>query len=90
MPTLREALNAARTKAARAVVLDFTDVTFVDSSGLRELLGAHSAFRDEDKALVLAALQPAVVRLLELTGATAAFVTVPTLEAALTRLAGQP
>jgi len=89
-PSLREHLDAARLKATRGVVLDCAEVTFVDSSGLRELLGARTALRDAGKTLVLAALQPAVVRLLELTGASAALATAPTLERALTQLDAQP
>ena len=89
-PALREQLQAARVAARRGVVLDLAQVTFVDSSGLRELLLARAAFGEEGKALVLAALQPAVIRLLELTGATDALDTAPSLERALTLLAEQP
>ena len=89
-PALREHLEAARQAAARGVVLDFAEVTFVDSSGLRELLLARTALRAEGKGLVLVALQPAVVRLFELTGATEAIRSAPTLERALTLLAERP
>jgi anti-sigma B factor antagonist len=87
---LREALDAARSAADQGVVLDIAEVTFVDSSGLRELLRAHGAFAEDGKALVVIGLQPPVVRLLELTGATDLLLTAPTLERALTLLAGQP
>jgi anti-sigma B factor antagonist len=86
-PALREQLEAARAEHVRGVVLDCADVTFVDSSGLRELLRATSAYRDDGKALVLAALQPAVIRLLELTRATDSIVVAPTLERAVERAA---
>jgi anti-anti-sigma factor len=89
-PVLREQLDAARAAADRGVVCDFSGVTFVDSSGLRELLRASAAFRADGKAFTLAGLQPAVIRLLELTGATDAIDTSPTLERALTQLAEQP
>ena len=87
---LREQLDAAQSAAGQGVVLDLAEVTFVDSSGLRELLRAHGAFAADGKAFVLAGLQPPVIRLLELTGATDLLVTAPTLERALTRLAEQP
>jgi anti-anti-sigma factor len=90
VPTLQEQLEAARERAPRGVVLDFAGVTFVDSSGLRELLRARAAFRDDGKGFALAAPQPAVIRLFELTGATSAIATAPTLERALTLLAEQP
>jgi len=86
-PALREQLESARAADVRGVVLDLSDVTFVDSSGLRELLRATSAFRADGKALVLAALQPAVARLLELTRATDAVTVAPTVERALERAA---
>ena len=89
-PSLREQLDKARAAAARGVVCDFSGVTFVDSSGLRELLRASAAFREDGKAFALAGLQPAVIRLLELTGATDAIDTAPTLKRALTLLAAQP
>ncbi len=90
VPALHEQLEAARGAADRGVVLDCAGVTFVDSSGLRELLRARTTFGADGKALVLASLQPAVVRLFELTGATQAIRTAPTLERALTLLAEQP
>jgi anti-anti-sigma factor len=86
-PALREQLEAARTSGVRGVVLDLTEVTFVDSSGLRELLRASSAYREDGMSLVLAGLQPAVVRLLELTRATDALTVAPTLERAVERAA---
>ena len=87
---LREQLEAARTTAERGVVCDFSAVTFVDSSALRELLRASMAFREDGKAFALAAPQPAVIRLLELTGVTEAIETAPTLERALRLLAARP
>jgi anti-anti-sigma factor len=87
---LRERLQVARAAADRGVVCDFSDVTFVDSSGLRELLRASTAFREEGKAFALAAPQPAVIRLLELTGVTEAISTAPTLDRALRLLAERP
>ena len=87
---LREQLDAAKATADRGVVLDLAEVTFVDSAGLRELLRAHQALAAERKGLVLIGLQPAVIRLLELTGATDMLVTAPTLQRGLTLLAEQP
>jgi anti-sigma B factor antagonist len=87
---LREQLEAARAVADRGVVCDFSAVTFVDSSGLRELLRASTAFREEGKAFALAAPQPSVIRLFELTGVTEAITSAPTLERALRLLAERP
>jgi anti-sigma B factor antagonist len=86
-PTLREQLEAARGTDVRGVVLDLAAVTFVDSSGLRELLRASSAYREAGMSLVLAALPPTVVRLFELTRATDAIAVAPTVESAVERAA---
>jgi anti-anti-sigma factor len=51
------------------VVLDASEMTFLDSSGLRILLLAGSRASTTGGAFRLAAPQPAVQRVLELTGA---------------------
>jgi anti-anti-sigma factor len=86
VPELREQLTEAGRVAARAVVLDMVEVTFVDSSALRELLRAHSALRDAGRDLVLAGVGPPVARLFELTRTTGILSLVPSVEQALTRL----
>jgi anti-anti-sigma factor len=51
----------------RGVVLDLTEVTFVDSSMLRELLRAGAELARYETTLVLAAVPVAVRRLFDLT-----------------------
>lgn len=85
-PALRERLADARTAATRGVVLDLEEVTFVDSSALRELLRADAALSADGVPLVLVGLRPPVDRLLELTRTAGMFTTAPTVEAALGRL----
>jgi anti-anti-sigma factor len=87
-PAIRERLADARTTGARGVVLDMAEVTFLDSSALRELLRADAALRTDGVALVLATVRPPVERLLELTNTTGMLTVAPTLEAALQRAAG--
>jgi anti-anti-sigma factor len=62
-------IAAGNREGVRTVVLDLAEVAFMDSSMLKELLRAHAEMPGR---LVLAGLQPAVARLLELTR-TAAF-----------------
>jgi anti-anti-sigma factor len=62
-----------------------TEVTFVDSSALRELLRAARDFRVAGRPFVLAGVQPTVARLLELTQTTDAFAHTATVEQALAR-----
>jgi anti-sigma B factor antagonist len=87
-PVLRERLADAQAAGARGVVLDMAEVTFLDSSALRELLSAEAALRAAGASLVLATVRPPVERLLELTRTTGMLHVAPTLEAALQRAAG--
>jgi anti-sigma B factor antagonist len=86
-PAIRERLAAARGAGARAIVLDMAEVTFVDSSVLRELLRAESAQDGDSVPLLLAALRAPVARLLELTQTTGLLTVVPTVDEALRRAA---
>ena len=86
-PALREHAQAARAAGARGLVLDMAEVTFVDSSALRELLRASAACDADGVAFVLASLQPAVGRLLELTRTTDALALASTVEQAVERAA---
>jgi anti-sigma B factor antagonist len=90
VPSLREQIESALDRAPRGVVLDLGEVTFVDSSGLRELLRARTAYGDAGKGFALAAPQPPVIRLFELTGVTNAIISAPTVERAIRLLDGKP
>lgn len=87
-PATRERLERARARRPRGVVLDLAEVTFADSSALRELLRANAALGADGALLVLAATPPIVERLLTLTRAHELLELAPTVEHALDRLAG--
>jgi anti-sigma B factor antagonist len=55
------------------VVIDLRAVTFIDSSGLRSLLGASRRAQDREATVVLRAVGPEVARLLDITGTTRMF-----------------
>lgn len=57
----------------RAVVIDLSAVTFIDSSGLTSLLHGFKQADERGSAFSLRAPSPAVRRLLELTGQTERF-----------------
>jgi anti-sigma B factor antagonist len=86
-PAMREHLDRACAGGARVVVLDLAEVTFLDSSALRELLRADAALRARGAHLLLAAVPAGVARLLELTRTTGMLTAAPTLEAALEQAA---
>jgi anti-anti-sigma factor len=66
-----------------SLVADIDEVTFMDSTMLRELLRAHRDLSAAGRRFILAAPQPAVRRLLELTGTSGLFTVSQTREDAL-------
>lgn len=58
----------------RPLVIDLDDVSFIDSSGLRSLLGASRRARSRGAEVVLRSVGPEVARLLDITGTTSQFV----------------
>jgi anti-anti-sigma factor len=68
-PELRERLANAAAERPRGVVLDMSELTFADSSALRELLRADGDLAAIGGTLVLASLPATFLRVLELTRA---------------------
>ncbi len=66
--------------AGQEVVLDLRGVEFMDSAGLKVLLNQRSRLEDSGGALRLVVGQGAVIRLLELTNVSDAFVIGQTIE----------
>lgn len=54
--------------AEKRVVLDLSECGFIDSSGLRTLLGARSAAESAGGALVLVVSDPGLLRVFEVVG----------------------
>ena len=50
------------------VVLDFSDVTFIDSTGLTVLLDAHRTLGDQNRTLAVANARPHILRVFAVTG----------------------
>lgn len=65
---LLERALATLDSTVEALVLDMTDVSFIDSSGLRTLIQARQLFRDEPSSVTIRGAQTSTTRLLELTG----------------------
>ncbi len=65
---LRAALHEAVGGSARLVVVDLTDVTFIDSSGLGALVGAHRRMLEAGGVLRVVRPPQTVGRAFELTG----------------------
>ena len=66
-PDLADVCLSVHGQGARDLVIDLTDTTFLDSSGLRALIEAHRLFSDGGNLALANASEP-VRRLLEITG----------------------
>ena len=67
---LERELDRVQSSRSRRLVLDLSELTFMDLSGLRVIIAAHRQAERGGKTLVLAHVRPAIMRLLELTRAT--------------------
>lgn len=72
-PDLADLCRSLRARGARDVVIDLTDTSFLDSSGLRALVDAHLLFRDIGGNLRLSHPSDPVKRLFDITGLTGYF-----------------
>jgi anti-sigma B factor antagonist len=69
-PQLLDALAALVAGDKRLVLVDLSALSYLDVAGTRALLAARTALADHGRSLALAAPQPIVSRMLELTRAS--------------------
>jgi len=86
LTTLFPFQNAIRSKSSRSLVIDFTDVPYVDSAGIGALVGAHVTHSKEGRSLALVGVSDRVRNALKVTRVDTFFHFYPTLEGALQRL----
>ena len=65
--TISDPIKRLATSGPSTIVLDFERVTFIDSTGLGALLAADRSLRASGRCLVLRAVAPRVLRLLQVT-----------------------
>jgi anti-sigma B factor antagonist len=72
-------------QGTHAVIVDLSEVTFLDSTGLSVLVAGWKRFSDEDKPteLRLVVVRPVIERVLEVTGLAQVFPIFSTLEEAV-------
>lgn len=80
---LRELADAALAEDPRALIVAVEDVTFLDSTVLRELLRLDRRGADQEALVVLAGVCPPLERLLELTSLTGVLTRTPDVSSAL-------
>ncbi len=67
-PALREQIDEVTADSTRTLVLDVSGLRFIDSSGLRVIIGAHKDMTARSGRLVLRAPTDTTRRLLDITG----------------------
>ena len=82
-PTLRAALLEAADHAGHLLVVDLSQLDFLDSTGLGALIGAHKRASESDGSVRLVAQEGQILRLLRITGLLDVFQVYPNIDAAL-------
>lgn len=72
-PDFRRELQALIDVDSTRVVVDFSAVDFIDSSGLGVLVGALKRMRERDGEIVLRGLTPSTKKVFDITGLTDLF-----------------
>ena len=84
----KDAMRVQTDGAIGTVILDLSQVEFIDSSGLGAIVAALK-HPGQDKQLALAGLTPTVARFFQLTRMDSVFSLYPTLDGALTALGNE-
>ena len=77
-----------REEPAELVILDFSEVPYVDSAGLGLLVSAHVSRQKSGHKMILSGINPRVQRLFEVTRVADLFLIFPTPEEAIDALGG--
>lgn len=75
--------NAVRNEFAPVVILDLTEVPYIDSAGLGSLVSAYITCHKAGQQVVLTGINPRILRLFEITRVESLFLMFPTLDDAL-------
>jgi anti-sigma B factor antagonist len=82
-PTVRAALTSASERGGHQLIVDLTQVDFLDSTGLGALIGGQRRAREFGGEVRLVAKEGQILRLLRITGLLKVFSVYPTLEDAV-------
>lgn len=72
-PTVRAALSDANEKGCKDLIVDLTELEFLDSTGLGVLIGAHRRAAERGGAFRLIVVDGPISRLLNITGLIGVF-----------------
>jgi anti-sigma B factor antagonist len=87
-PEFKQRVMAPIAAGVERLIVDLTDTTFVDSSSLGVLIGAHRRLKSRGGILVVACGAEAIVKTFRITGLDSVFRVVDSVEAALGERAG--
>lgn len=65
-PGFKQTLDRSWAESIREVVIDFSEVEFIDSSGIGALLGVQKRLHSESLPVVISGAKPNVVSVIEL------------------------
>ena len=82
-PELRQRVSAPIEAGVATVIVDLTATTFIDSSSLGVLIGAHRELEQDDRRLVVVCENPAIVKTFKITGLDGVLALVPTMADAM-------
>ena len=83
VPLLERELEREAVRSAAAVVLDLSELEFMDSTGLRSLLSAQAGAGERDQGFAVTQSSEQVSRLLSMTGVAAQLQIIASADAAL-------
>jgi anti-sigma B factor antagonist len=87
-PEFKQRVTAPIAAGAERVVIDLTETTFVDSSSLGVLIGAHRRLKSLGGRLVIVCDTDAILKTFRITGLDGVFTLVSTVDAALDESTG--
>ena len=89
-PALIQAVDNQIADGTRRLAIDLHSLPMINSAALGYLIGAGQEMASKDGELALCCLQPAITRILEMTGLDATFPAFETVDEAVTYLGGDP
>ena len=82
-PEFKQRISAPIDAGVRTIVVDLSETTFIDSSSLGVLIGAHRRLKGRGGSLVVVCASEPIVKTFKITGLDGVFRIAPTLEDAL-------
>ncbi len=79
-------MNAVRRESASTMILDFTGVPYLDSSGLGSLVSAYTSCQKSGRRVALTGINQRVLKVFEITKVEPIFLMFPTVSDALEAL----